>query len=346
MPRPFCRIAGGLLLFWSWSCSRGEPRLTITTEHRVMMDTDVAITVYAPPADSSARIHQDIERAFAAFNRIDSLMSSYRDDSEVAKINRRAAGEAVPITAAMDSVVQTSLWASRLSAGAFDITIAPVLWLWGFGTDHLGLPDSQRIADALPLVGYRHLVAGNGTLHFLQTGMGIDLGGVAKGYAVDVAVETLARAGYRDVMIKAGGDLRARSSPLTRGRRHIWIQHPRAADKFFGKFLFDEGAVSTSGDYERFFEVEGVRYHHVMDPQTGYPARRAVSATVLARHSVTADALDNALFVLGPERGIALADSLPGIEAVVLSIVADKIQWRATRGLAGRLEIIEDRAKP
>ena len=321
-------------------CGGGD-EVAVITEQRVMMDTVVSISVYAASEDSSLVIRADIDKAFAAVARIDSLMSSYTETSEVAEINRRAATSAVTISVDLDSVLQTAQWASAVSHGAFDVSVAPILQLWGFGTEHQGVPDSQSVRELLPKVDYRLLKKEHGTLRFAKPGMAIDLGGVAKGYAVDVAVESLQGAGYRDVMVKAGGDLRTLASPLTAGRRYIWIQHPREADKFFGKFRFDSGAVSTSGDYERFFERDGVRYHHIIDPQTGYPARRAVSATVLANDSRTADALSTALFVLGPERGIALADSLAEVEAVIVSIAGDKLAWRATSGLAPRLAIIQ-----
>jgi len=331
-----------LFIFFALAgCGSKEADVAVITDHRVMMDTVVSISVYADKDDSSSAVRGGIAKAFEAMRRVDSLMSSYSDKSEVADLNRRAASEPVAISAATDSVLQAALWASEISRGVFDVTIAPVLQLWGFGTDHLGVPKEQDIKDRLPLVNYRNLKNESGAIRFLRPGMAIDLGGVAKGYAVDAAVEVLRSAGYADVMVKAGGDLRTLSSPLTSGHRYIWIQHPRASDKFFAKFKFDEGAVSTSGDYERFFEAGGVRYHHVIDPATGYPARRAVSATVLANDSRTADALSTALFVLGPEAGIALADSL-GIDTVILSIEGDKILRRTTRGFEEKLEVLND----
>jgi thiamine biosynthesis lipoprotein len=136
---------------------------------------------------------------------------------------------------------------------------------------------------------------------------------------------------------------------MTAGRRYIWIRHPRAANSdtaheetpqaFFGRFRLDAGAVSTSGDYERFFINEGKRYHHIIDPHTGYPATKAVSATVMAKTSIQADALSTTLFVLGPARGIALADSLPEVEAMIIYSVGERLQWRATRALEEKLEI-------
>jgi thiamine biosynthesis lipoprotein len=322
------------------SAKKDNAEFAVVSGQRILMDTVVSIDVYVAKEDSSAVVHGDMAKAFDAMSRIDSLMSSFSEKSEVAGINRRAALEPVAISALTDSVLQIAFWASEISHGAFDITVAPILKLWGFGAEKLGVPDEKSINALLPVVDYQLMGRSNGAVRFEKKGMAIDLGGVAKGFAVDVAIQTLQAAGYRDVKVKAGGDMRMLASDLTAGRRYIWIQHPRSTETFFGKFRLDSGAVSTSGDYERFFEHNGVRYHHIIDPDTGYPSRNSVSATVLAKESRTADALSTALFVLGPERGIALADSL-GIEAVILSIDGDKILCRATRSFEEGLELNE-----
>jgi thiamine biosynthesis lipoprotein len=289
-------------------------------------------------------------------------MSSYREDSEVAAINRCGAlGGEIVVSAEIDTVLRMAQWAAKISAGAFDVTVAPILRLWGFGTDSAGVPTPEKIAAHLPLVNFHDMAlataATNGTfgvkqrrVRFRQPGMAIDLGGVAKGHAVDHGLAVLAQAGVRDAMITAGGDLHAVASPMTRGRRYIWIRHPRVdtvsntaigaeKKKFFGRFRLDDGAVSTSGDYERFFIKDGRRYHHIIDPHNGYPAAKAVSATVIAKTSIQADALSTALFVMGPERGIALADSLPEVEAMIIYLEGEKLQWRATAALQEKLEI-------
>ena len=324
-------------------------------ESRILMDTLVSINVYAAkPTDESrfTGLRRTIEAAFAEMSRLDSLFSSYRADSEVAKLNREAAIAGVTISNDMDSVLQTAQWAAQISGGAFDVTVAPILRLWGFGTDSLGVPAPEKIAARMARVNYENLVIAHDMVNqknsvtFRQPGMAIDLGGVAKGYVVDRGLAVLRRAGIRDAMITAGGDLRAIASPLTVGRRYIWIQHPRPANldstagSFFGRFkLEDDAAVSTSGDYERFFINDNKRYHHIVDPYTGYPADKTISATVVAATSIQADALSTALFVLGPERGMALANSLPAVEAVMIYKNGDKLEWEATKTLQKKLEV-------
>ncbi|MCG3118875.1 MAG: FAD:protein FMN transferase [bacterium] len=322
------------------------PDVQTVQESRILMDTLVSIQVYAPKPADELPIRSAITAAFSEMTRLDSLFSAYRNDSEVALINREVATpNGVMLSSAVDSVLHVAQWAAQISHGAFDVTVAPILRLWGFGTDSLKLPSPEQIVARLPLVGYHHLLLSARRINFRQPHMAIDLGGVAKGYVVDRGLEILQQAGIRDVMITAGGDLRVITSPLTAGRRYIWIRHPRpahpdsAASSFFGRFkLAGDGAVSTSGDYERFFIHEGKRYHHIIDPHSGYPASGAVSATVLAKTSVQADALSTALFVLGPERGIALADSLPGVEAMMIYQTGEKLQWRATRTFQNILE--------
>jgi thiamine biosynthesis lipoprotein len=347
-------VFAGVMVFVNSGCQQETQTIQ---ESRVLMDTLVSISVYVQDSAAEPAIRRAIITAFAEMARLDSMMSSYREDSEVAAINRcGAAGGEMEVSADVDTVLRLAQWAAEISAGAFDVTVAPILRLWGLGTDSAGVPAPEKITARLLSVNFRGMtlaykmmngIAGAGKTHlrFRQPDMAIDLGGVAKGYAVDRGLAVLAQAGIRDAMITAGGDLRAIASPMTSGRRHIWIRHPRAdtagAEKqaFFGRFRLDTGAVSTSGDYERFFIKENKRYHHIIDPSTGYPAAKATSATVVAKTSIQADALSTALFVLGPERGIALADSLPEVEAMIIYFAADKLQWRATKALQEKLEV-------
>jgi thiamine biosynthesis lipoprotein len=356
----------GFILFFA-GC-KPEPAVHTVARMRILMDTLVSIKIFLPDSTHQAQASAAIDAAFTEMARLDSMLSSYRDDSEVAAINRvgkltaSRAGErgdnGFVISAEMDSVLSAALEVSRRSAGAFDVTIAPVLKLWGFGTDSLRLPPAEAIRRRLASVGFRHLTLERGGNHraasaarasrvrFTQDQMAIDLGGIAKGFAVDRGMQTLVTRGFHDVMVEAGGDMRIKSSALTRGRRYIWIRHPRQADQFFGRFKVDSGAVATSGDYERFFEHQGRRYHHILDPKTGYPAwsnsagDQVVSATVVAPTSMIADAFATAIFVMGPQAGIQLAEDMERLEAMVIFTHNGKLRWRATGNFKKKWEIL------
>ncbi len=345
------------------------PEIHTARRVRVMMDTAAAISIYLPDARFEARALADIDTAFQEMARLDSLLSFYREDSEVGALNRWAAmlpddapenAGAFAVSAEMDTLLRTAVRISGITSGAFDVTIAPLMQLWGFGTAALRLPAAEEIQAKLALVNFRHLLLEaaapsftNGrhtgtVVRWRRSGMGIDLGGIAKGYILERGLQVLQARGYQDAMLEAGGDLCAIASPLTAGQRHIWIRHPRQEDQLFARFRMSGGAVSTSGDYERYFEENGRRYHHILDPRTGYPAgtdsagRTTVSATVTGPSALITDAFSTAMFVLGPERAVALADSLPEIETVILYQENGRLQWRASRELAGKLEMISN----
>lgn len=336
-----------------------SPSLHTVERTRFMMDAAVTLKIFLPNESNEPQAIAALDAAFAELARLDSLLSSYRNDSEVAARNRMLQEHEEKISTDLDSLIRAAQQVSATTDGAFDITLAPVLRAWGFGTDTLDVPATDEITSRLPLVNFRHLklrrepaphalTSSHITfMSFAHTGMAIDLGGIAKGYAADVAEHLLAQRGYHDVLIAIGGDLRMQASALTAGQRYVWIKHPRRPDTFFARFHCDSGGVSTSGDYERYFERAGQRYHHILDPATGFPAARnqrgehIVSATVVAGKTIYSDAFATAIFVMGVEPGLALAESLPELEAVVVFLANDQLQWRATSGLEKKLEIID-----
>ncbi len=340
--------------------SCGSPSLHTVERTRVLMDTAVALKIFLPDRTGESQAAATLDTVFAELTRLDSLLSSYRNDSEVAARNRMPQGYEAEISTDLDTLVATAQAVSATTAGAFDITLAPVLRLWGFGTDTLEVPSAAEITSRLPLVNFRHLKLRRGEalpaltsstsnhtfMSFEQTGMAIDLGGIAKGYAADVAEHLCAQRGYRDVLIAIGGDLRMQASALTAGQRYVWIKHPRRPETFFARFQCDSGGVSTSGDYERYFERNGKRYHHLLDPATGFPAgaqkdgAQLVSVTVAAKQTIYSDAFATAFFVMGVERGFALAERLPALDAVFVFVINNKLEWRATSGLEKKLEIL------
>lgn len=274
---------------------------------------------------------------FAEFARLESLVSEWRPETELGRVNEYAGRAPVPVSGEVFALIERALAVSELTGGAFDPTFAALWGLWTFGDDGVTKrPAAEAVEARLRLVDWRkvRLDRAGRSVFLPERGMKLGLGGIAKGYATDRAVAILRERGFRNFSLKAGGEL------FVSGRRgsrpwRVGIRDPRGPDAFAALDLADS-AFNTSGDYERFFFDEGVRWHHIIDPATGHPAHRSRSATVLAPDALRADALDTALFVMGPEAGIRLAESLPDVEA---AIVGSDGRLYLTTGLAGRLEV-------
>ncbi len=250
-------------------------------------------------------------------HRIDHAMSPHKPESELSRINRDAAREPVPVSAEMYRLLERALEFSRFSDGAFDITFASVGNLYDY---RAGIaPSDDALARGLAAIGWRHLVLDPKarSVRFAREGMRIDLGGFAKGHAVDNAVAILAELGIAHAFVAAGGDSRVlgdrRGRPWT-----VAVRDPRHAGGIVAVLPLEDTAISTSGDYERYFERNGVRCHHLIDPRTGRSADAVRSVTILAPDGLTAEGLSKTVFVLGVERGLALVESLDGADAVVV----------------------------
>ncbi|MDZ7260737.1 MAG: FAD:protein FMN transferase [candidate division KSB1 bacterium] len=326
------------ILLFSLSCGREFNIHTIETT-RLAMDTVVQISIfYSEPLNPKAR--EALEAAFKTIDEIEQLTSTYQDSSEVSRVNRLAGKQFQRVSPQLIQVITEAQKVSELSNGAFDITVAPLLRLWNFHSENHRLPSDTEIAEKQPLVNYKNILIQGDEIGFQRPGMGLDLGGIAKGYAIDQAIKVLQDYGIKDAMVNAGGDLRTISSPLTRGKRKVWIRHPRNKGQFFGYFKMDTGSVATSGDYERFFMVDSVRYHHILDPKTGFPAGKCISATIQTDTAIRADALATAVFVLGPEEGMKLIERLPDVEGVIIYETRDKLEWKVSEGLVKTLKVL------
>lgn len=282
----------------------------------LLMDTDVTLQIFCRNPGEG----EGAQRAlFDEMERLERLLSYSDPGSEVAAINRAAGGGPVPVSPETAEVVREALACGSLSGGAFDPTIAPLLELWGFhGGDHR-VPGAAEIEEARAAVDYRRVEIEGHSVHLPRAGMALDLGGIAKGYIIDRGMDLLTRSGFSHALINAGGDVGIAGPKADGSPWRVGIRHPREGDLIAVIPLDRRGAVVTSGDYERFFEADGVRYHHILDPGTGSPARALVSVTVVAPTAVQADALSTALFVLGPQRALDLVESLPGVEAVLIT---------------------------
>lgn len=302
-------------------------------ETRFLMDTAVRIAVY-DDALSREEAASAVNRAFSRMSRLESMVSAQVETSEIARLSKLSGGEAYAVSDTTSAILRQALGISDQSGGAFDITIGPLEELWGFYTDHPRKPDSLEVTGAMGKVGYRMMQIDGNRVRLAKHGMKIDLGGIAKGYIVDAAVQSLKESGVRAGIVDGGGDLRIFGSHPVNRQWRIGVRHPRPeANSLFGVLRLDSCAIATSGDYERFFMDGGRRYHHILDPKTGYPASGCVSVTILADRAMLADAYATTVFVLGPDQGMELLKSRPGLEGLILFEKEGRIGTRISDGL-------------
>lgn len=300
--------------------SSAEPKSQlpqVVTRRGEALGTQIEVQVYSDQPQAAAAAG---ERALLEFKRVEALLSERRRSSDVFRLNKNAGGS--PVTVAVETVriLRRGKAFHSATEGAFALTLAAIAPLWDFraGIDP-ALPESERVTALLPLINDDDLVVDSvaQTAALARTGMAVGLDAVLKGYAIDRALDILESEGFDQVLVFAGGDLAVRG---TKGDRPwvIGLQDPRA-EGHYATLPLDNGAVAVSGDYERFFELGGKRYHPILNPQTGFPAEGCRSVAVVAAEAFAADALATAVFVLGPQRGLALVESMEGIEAVIVT---------------------------
>ncbi|HED15975.1 MAG TPA: FAD:protein FMN transferase [Gammaproteobacteria bacterium] len=258
-----------------------------------------------------------INAVMAEMRRIDELMSPHKKTSALYRINQLASQQELRISSEMFKLIARSIEFSRLTEGAFDITYASVGHLYNYRAHKR--PDRKTIKKQLGKIDFHNIVLDKNrqTIRFTHTGVFIDLGGIAKGYAVDNGIKILQQRGIKSAIVSAGGDSRIL------GNRHgrpwmMGIRNPRKHDGLLTRLPLWDTALSTSGDYERYFIEDGVRYHHIIDPKTGDSARKLRSVTIIGPDAITTDALSTSLFIMGIERGMALANQLPDIDAIMI----------------------------
>jgi thiamine biosynthesis lipoprotein len=303
------------------------------------MGSELFIEVIGPDI---AVLDAALDAAVAEIRRIEDLMTDWRA-SPLMDLNAAAGKGPQPASEEILRIVRQSQEIHEYTEGAFDITFAAVGRLWDFKKRPPVIPSPEAIAAALPYVDASRLKVdlAAGTIE-IPEGMSIGLGGIAQGYAADRMMQIIMDRGIRHAMVNVSGDLKV----LGRKRGELWkiaIKHPREGDKVIALLPISNTCVVTSGDYERFFEYEGRRYHHIIDPKTGYPSQGCISATVLAPEAAIADAFATALCVLGPERGLPLIEALPRIEALVVDL-GGKVH--ATSGLKDRIQPLDPPLAP
>lgn len=289
-------------------------------------------------ATDGAAADAAINRVSQEFGRLESLLSVWKSGSDVVRLNAAAGQSPVPVSADTLAVLAAARDASERTGGKFDVTFGALADIWKFDHDQDNIvPDRRAIAARLPLVDYHavHVDAAKGSAFIARPGVRVHLGGIGKGYAIDRAVAMLREAGFADFLIQAGGDLFASGTnngvPWTLG-----IADPRGDHQAFAAIEVADSTISTSGDYERAFIKDGVRYHHLLDPDTGEPARRCRSVTIVAGSAMLADVLSTGVFIMGPESGMRLIEEMADVEAVI--VTADNALLISS-GLRGRVDL-------
>ncbi|MCK4422886.1 MAG: FAD:protein FMN transferase [Candidatus Omnitrophica bacterium] len=313
-----------------------------------IMGTRVSISVPGnqleniPAENNSAKTV--FEKGFQAVREVDALLSAWRGNSQVSQLNKLKPGEKMDLDPDFGEILKTSIYLNQVTKGAFDITINPLLALWGFGakeSNNFKIPSDQEIEQCLKQVGsekiiYDHI---NKQAGFKAAGMQIDLGGIAKGYAVDKAADVLKNLGIKKALIEAGGDIYCLGDGLKDRGWRIGVQHPRDKEQYLMILKLTDKAVATSGDYENYFSKDNKRYSHIIDPRTGRTVQETLmSVTIIADDCTTADALATAVFVMGPVKGLRFIESQKDIEAVIISGSQKEIKISTSSGM-GKFQV-------
>ncbi len=326
-------IGLGLIGWWRYT---GHEE---ATRSEFIMGTYIEARAYGRGAEAA------LDAVYVRLHEIEQRMTINQPDSEISQVNQQAGNQPVRVSSDTFEVLQAALHFAELSGGKFDPTIQPLVTLWSIGSPLARVPSDQEIASALVLVDYRlvEMDAASKSVFLPQAGMGLDLGGIAKGYAADQAVAIMREHGIKDGLISLGGNLYTLGQNPSGDRPwRIGVQDPEDTRNTYVAVLEprDETLV-TSGAYERFLIADGTVYHHIIDPDTGYPAETDVlSSTIVTTSSIDADALSTSVFILGRERGMELVESLPGVEAAVID---QDHRIFLTPGLKDRLTVIDDR---
>jgi len=295
-------------------------------QEQAIMGTLVSVELWH---DKRLQAQKCISLVMANMRRIDEAMSPYKQDSELSHLNRTAATKPVKISKELFQLISQANRISELTGGRFDITFASAGYLYDYRKAIR--PSADKLQHLLSAINYRHIQLNprKRTIHYRHPKVRIDLGGIAKGHAVDQGIRILQQCGVKHALVSAGGDSRILGDKL--GLPWMTgIRHPREKNGFAVVLPLTNTAISTSGDYERYFIEKGVRYHHIISPESGRPADKARSVTILGKDATNTDALSTAIFVMGPKKGLQTVEQLPGIEAIIIDS-AGKIHY--TSGL-------------
>jgi len=330
------------LLVVGLSVFLSERRIKEYRSEQFLMDTLVSIKVYG---DDAATLPAAVAAAYGEMHRIAALVDRFPligtnecRHSDVCRINEMAGISPVHVDRDTLAMLLQAKKYHDLSVGAFDVTIGPVMDLWGFAGENPKIPASSSIVATLPLVDSESLEINEieSTAYLRKAGMKLDLGALAKGYATEKALQALVRQGIQKALIDAGGNIRVLGSNTRNAPWRIGIKDPRQGDALVAIVTLEDAAAVTSGDYYRYFETDGKRYHHILDPRSGYPATENMSVTVVSPDAGLADILSTAFFVMNGEEALTLAEKL----GVNLVLVSQEGRIFHTSGLAAHIEVL------
>ena len=327
----FC-LAMALLI----GCVAVKPVVQPVVSKRAQMHMGTLVTLTVVARDRSVG-DRAMRAGFAEIKRLEQVLSTWRPDSELSRVNTEAGRRPVEVSQETVELVIRSLDMANLTGGGFNIALGPAVDAWSV-TERQHIPDDRELQQLKPFVDWTRIQVNRvtQTIFLPLEGMRIDIGGIGKGYAADRAVEEMKRAGAMGGVVALSGDIKTFGVLPEQNGFPVGIRHPRKEGELIAVIELKDEAVSTAGDYERFFEREGVRYHHILAPQTLQPARACQSVTIIAKEGVVADGLDTGVFVLGPVEGMALVESLPDVEAIIID---DDGKMSVSSGLRDRLRL-------
>ncbi|MBI5143869.1 MAG: FAD:protein FMN transferase [Candidatus Omnitrophica bacterium] len=284
-----------------------------------------------------------IRKAFEEIERIERIFSTYKEDSDISRINRLKPDEALKVQDEVFDLIEESIEFNKKTRGAFDITVKPLVDLWNGAKTKNVIPTDEQIKNALARIGSQDIILDrvHSTISFKKEGMALDMGGIAQGYATDRAIRILKENGIEDAIVNLGGDMYCLGRKSKADLWKVGIQHPRKKNELYLEIKLEDKAINTSGDYEKYFMLNGKRYSHIIDPRTGYPiGDKTVSATIIAADCTSADALATALCVLGQE-GMDIINSMKDVDAILIFKEGDRLKMEMSEGVKTRYGLSE-----
>lgn len=317
----------------------------IIEKTKFLMGTIAQIKVSIPQGSDEEKAQSAINKAFEEIGRIENIFTVFRAESEASKINRLRKNEKLQLSEETFYLIKRSIEYSEKTGGTFDITVKPLVDLWNEAKQDNKLPSDDAIKAVLAHTGYQNIVLNERvhTISFKKEGMALDFGGIAKGYATGRAIKVLREADIKDALVRLGGNIYCLGKKSYKELWKVGIQHPRDKDRLFLEIKLKDKAIDTSGDYERYFVLNGKRYSHIIDPRTGYSiGDNITSSSIITDDPIIADALATSLAILG-QKGLTIVESVKGTDAVIVFKRDGKFIVKMTEGIKKRYEIFEEK---